>query len=228
MIKQIITFLLLFLLLLPTFLLLFTARAHAFLGEEVRENILSLIQGILMMFLLHFFSRETAEEIPVESERELPEGVHFIDTSLTFREEAFFAATNQARQIEGLPPLQLHPQLVRLARYKAQDLAGENYFHHISPNLGSPFTMLKQEGISYLYAGENIGSGLTVQWVHRGLMNSYFHRENILEERFTHLGVGVMDGPQGIMYVQLFIAVDEEGAIPLGVAFFYTLSGHRL
>lgn len=90
MLKRTISILLLFLILFPVLLVLFTVNAHAFFGEEVRENILSLLQGVLMMFLLHFFSRETTEELPKESDPELPEGVHFIETSFTTREEVFF------------------------------------------------------------------------------------------------------------------------------------------
>lgn len=206
MLKKTITVFLLFVLLLPAFLLLIIPSAHAFVGDEARENILSLLQGVLMMFLLHFFTRDRTEgELYEESETELPEGVDFIDTSLKPEEEAFFSKANEARKEEGLSTLDLDWDLVLLAREKASDLARESYFHHESPTLGSPFNMMEREGISYLYAGENIGRGLSVERVHRGLMDSESHRENILEERFTHLGVGIEEGPYGTMYVQLFI-----------------------
>lgn len=206
-----VSLLLLFLLFLPIFLLFFIPTTHAFIGEETKESILSLIQGFLMMFLLHFFTRDSTGEgeIYQENHREMPEGVHFIDTTLSPREESFFLKANEARQEEGLSPLVLDGDLISLAREKAEDLAREDYFHHQSPSLGSPFDMMLREGISYLYAGENIGKGMTVKRVHRGLMNSESHRENILEDRFTHIGVGIVDGPQGTMYVQLFI--EREG-----------------
>ena len=50
-------------------------------------------------------------------------------------------------------------ELARVARMKSQDMAKKNYFSHTSPTYGSPFDMMKQFGISFRTAGENIASG---------------------------------------------------------------------
>ena len=60
------------------------------------------------------------------------------------------------------------------------------YFSHTSPTYGSPFEMMKNFGISYRSAGENIAKGYaTPEAVVKGWMNSPGHRANILNKSFT-------------------------------------------
>ncbi|MBR2563318.1 MAG: serine protease, partial [Paenibacillus sp.] len=59
----------------------------------------------------------------------------------------------------------------------------------------SPFDMMKQFGVTYSYAGENIAKGQkTPQEVVTAWMNSVGHRANILSKNFTHIGVGYYNG----------------------------------
>lgn len=111
---------------------------------------------------------------------------------------------NQERSKQGLQPLQMDWELQRTARTKACDMAQKGYFSHNSPTYGSPFDMMKQFGISYRTAGENIAQGQrTPQEVMQSWMNSQGHRENILKREFTHIGVGYCE--QGNHWVQMFI-----------------------
>ena len=111
---------------------------------------------------------------------------------------------NQQRQNSGLKPLQMDWELQRTARVKACDMAQKGYFSHTSPTYGSPFDMMKQFGISYRTAGENIAQGQrSPEEVMQSWMNSQGHRENILKSDFTHLGVGYCQ--QGNHWVQMFI-----------------------
>jgi len=86
-------------------------------------------------------------------------------------------------------------------------MAKLNYFDHQSPTYGSPFDMMKQYGISYRAAGENIAMGQTSpQQVMQGWMNSPGHRANILNASFTQIGVGIAQNAQGRYYwTQQFI-----------------------
>ena len=65
--------------------------------------------------------------------------------------------------------------------------------------------MLRNYGVSYMYAGENLAQNTTAEKAFRAWMNSEGHRKNILNPNFTELGVGIasMDGSN--MYTQLFI-----------------------
>ena len=112
---------------------------------------------------------------------------------------------NEQRTQNGLAPLTLSDKLCELATLKAEDMVANGYFDHISPTYGTPFEMMKQFGVSYRSAGENIAAGQrTPEEVMNAWMNSSGHRANILNETYTELGVGVAVGSRGIHWVQLF------------------------
>lgn len=128
--------------------------------------------------------------------------------TLTQAEQQMINLVNQERQQAGLKPLAVDYRLVRLARLKSQDMIDKGYFSHQSPTYGSPFDMMKNAGISYRWAGENIAGAGSVDRAHNGLMNSEGHRANILKSDFTHIGIGVINGgPYGMMFTQMFIGV---------------------
>jgi uncharacterized YkwD family protein/spore coat assembly protein SafA len=119
-------------------------------------------------------------------------------------EQSVLTIVNQERQKNGLAAIQMDWELQRVARTKACDMAQKGYFSHTSPTYGSPFDMMKQFGISYRTAGENIAQGQrTPQEVMQSWMNSSGHRANILKSDFTHIGVGYCE--QGNQWVQMFI-----------------------
>jgi uncharacterized YkwD family protein/spore coat assembly protein SafA len=119
-------------------------------------------------------------------------------------EQHVLRIVNEQRTNNGLKPLQMDWEVQRVARTKACDMASKRYFSHTSPTYGSPFDMLKQFGVSYRSAGENIAQGQrTPQEVMDAWMNSSGHRANILKGDFTHIGVGYCE--QGNHWVQMFI-----------------------
>ena len=69
---------------------------------------------------------------------------------------------NIERRKNGLSELEYNWQLCRVARYKSEDMRDKGYFSHTSPTYGSPFQMIKNFGISYRTAGENIARGRQV------------------------------------------------------------------
>lgn len=112
--------------------------------------------------------------------------------------------TNYQRRERGLPDLKADPQLSRVAREKSNDMQQNHYFSHTSPTYGSPFDMMRDFGISYRAAGENIAHGQrSAEEVVNGWMNSEGHRENILNPNFTHIGVGY--NQNGHYWTQMFI-----------------------
>ncbi|MBN7772863.1 CAP domain-containing protein [Clostridium aminobutyricum] len=108
---------------------------------------------------------------------------------------------NQERAAAGLAPLTLSTELSKAAEAKAQDMLTNNYFSHTSPTYGSPFDMMKQFGISYTTAGENIAMGQqTPQSVMDAWMNSSGHKANILNSKYGKIGVGYVKGSNGTTY----------------------------
>lgn len=119
-------------------------------------------------------------------------------------EQQVLDLVNQERAKVGVKPLQMDWELQRVARTKSQDMRNKNYFSHQSPTYGSPFDMMKQFGISYRTAGENIAQGQrNPQEVMNAWMNSSGHRANILKADFTHIGVGYE--ANGNYWTQMFI-----------------------
>jgi uncharacterized YkwD family protein len=112
--------------------------------------------------------------------------------------------TNAQRSKNGLPALKADSQLNGVAQKKSVDMQQNNYFSHTSPTYGSPFDMMRDFGVTYKSAGENIAKGQrTPQEVVTAWMNSEGHRKNILSKNFTHIGVGFEK--TGNHWTQMFI-----------------------
>jgi uncharacterized YkwD family protein len=125
---------------------------------------------------------------------------------LSAEEQQMVNLVNQERAKAGLKPLAVDTRLVSLARLKSKDMIDKKYFSHQSPTYGSPFDMMKREGITYKTAGENLAGASTVTKAHQLLMQSAGHRQNILNPSFTHIGIGIVKGgPYGTMFTQMFI-----------------------
>ncbi|AWP36869.1 MAG: CAP domain-containing protein [Weizmannia coagulans] len=124
--------------------------------------------------------------------------------TLNAYEKQVVTLVNEERAKNGLGALKIDTVLSKMARVKSNDMATHQYFDHTSPTYGSPFDMMKQFGISYQYAGENIAMGQqTPQEVMNAWMNSEGHRANILNKNFTHIGVGYVEN--GHYWTQEFI-----------------------
>lgn len=127
-----------------------------------------------------------------------------VTSSVSAFEKQVVELTNAERAKNGLPALTLDTNLSKVARAKSEDMSKNNYFDHTSPTYGSPFDMMKQFGISYKAAGENIAKGQTTpEQVVKAWMNSEGHRANILSDKFTHIGVGYV--ANGNYWTQQFI-----------------------
>ena len=127
-----------------------------------------------------------------------------IDNTVVNYENEVIRLVNEIRVQNGLNPLTADWELSRVARYKSQDMKDNSYFSHNSPTYGSPFDMIKNFGISYRRAAENIARGQkTPQAVVNGWMNSSGHRANILNPSYIKIGVGYVAG--GNYWTQMFI-----------------------
>lgn len=125
-------------------------------------------------------------------------------SAITEIERKVVELTNEQRRKHGLKELTLDETLSRVAKAKADDMNNNHYFSHTSPTYGSPFDMMRDFGVSYKSAGENIAMGqTTAEQVVDAWMNSEGHRKNILNANYTHIGVGFSKG--GNYWSQMFI-----------------------
>jgi uncharacterized protein YkwD len=121
-------------------------------------------------------------------------------------EQRAFDLLNADRRANGLPRLKLNGSLVVLAENYGQDMIKRNYFSHYNPEGQSPFDRMRNSGINYRYAGENLAIHKNVDAAEKALMNSPGHRANILSPNYTEVGVGVSYDSHGLVYiVQEFI-----------------------
>lgn len=127
-------------------------------------------------------------------------------TVLTADEQNMVDMINQERLSAGVNPVKVDLRLVAVGRAKANDMKVNSYFSHTSPTYGSPWAMMQQVGITVRWAGENISGNKSVSGSMAALMLSPGHRANILDPRFTHVGVGIVYGSAyGNLYVQEFL-----------------------
>ncbi|MBV9119707.1 MAG: CAP domain-containing protein [Chloroflexi bacterium] len=126
----------------------------------------------------------------------------------------FFNELNTDRLAQGLSPLVLNSQLSGLAVTRAQGLVpkgGALSHYDASGNLVLR-EIMDDNHIPYITAGENLAennfdAAQTVDVANTGLMNSPTHRANILNGKYTQVGIGLAgpDSDGRFYYVQLFL-----------------------
>lgn len=121
-------------------------------------------------------------------------------------EDIIFSLTNRARLENELTPFIWDENLNNIARLKAEDMEKHNYFGHHSITYGTPFKMLRDMGVVYRGASENIIGNSDLESAHEMVMASPAHRGNILSPRFNKMGIGIVESERyGKIIVQLFI-----------------------
>ena len=110
---------------------------------------------------------------------------------------------NMERAKVGLPALTMSQDLNNAAQIRAVETVQS--FSHTRPDGSSFSSVLKENGISFRGAGENIAWGQrTPEAVVNAWMNSEGHRANILNKNFTSIGVGYYLNGSTPYWVQLF------------------------
>ena len=131
-------------------------------------------------------------------------------------EEDLVAAINTERTSRGLEPLEADALLRDAACAHSREMCALNYFNHRSPTPGEttpvdryvnalhtggerqPASALVGENIFFASVTNDV---YNAQYAHQSLMASPGHRKNILEPRFTKVGVGVYRDPEGQFWV---------------------------
>ncbi len=101
-----------------------------------------------------------------------------------------YYAINGLRAVNGLPALEWHPRLEELARSHSMDMAEKNYFDHVNADGFKMGERFLNSGIDYMCCGENIDKGVFNPFdALDGWFCSSLHRNNLLSDKFTHVGV---------------------------------------
>lgn len=114
--------------------------------------------------------------------------------------DALLRMVNAARAAEQLPPLVRDPDLDRLALEHSEEMRRTRTVGH-DVGGGDPMARVAAAGVRARIAGENVASSTTLANAHRALWASPSHRGNLLSERFTRIGVAVVRGDGGSVWV---------------------------
>jgi len=170
-----------------------------FYFDEIDDQLIAvrLIKGdtLLLQGSYHVSYRGNLPE-----EKELTkEELEIIDRN---QEQQTVEITNVLRDFYGRGALESSEEIREVAFLHSEDMVKNNYFSHESYSGESLADRLSTSGISFKVAGENIASNYidslatVVGWI-----NSQGHRDSLLNNEFTHIGVGVYD----THYTQNFI-----------------------
>ena len=102
---------------------------------------------------------------------------------------------NKDRNLESISQLAVSESLTKAAQAKADDMAEKSYFAHISPEGRTPWYWMDKVGYEYAYAGENLAINFDESAdVDAAWMNSPAHRANIVNTKFTEIGIATAEG----------------------------------
>lgn len=123
-----------------------------------------------------------------------------------------FQLIGRARSERSLRTLRLDDALTNIARMRSRDMVNRDYFAHTAPDGTTFFTMLENAKITYSYAGEiiannNYSEDQTSQVAFDGFMNSVHHRDILLSDRYTLVGVGEAANSKGFHYFTVVFLV---------------------
>jgi len=120
-------------------------------------------------------------------------------------ENQFLALTNQLRSSLGIQTLAPQAQLTSIARSWSAKMAGDGTISH-NPSLPNQVTA------NWTQLGENVGMGGAVQAIQTAFINSPHHYENLANGAYNFVGIGVVHGAGGTIFVTVDFMAASAGA----------------
>jgi uncharacterized protein YkwD len=127
--------------------------------------------------------------------------------------ERVLELVNRARAVsracgDKAAPLRWNDVLAKAARLHAEDMARNNYFSHRGRDGSDPARRIERTGYRYRAYGENIAGGqMKPEDVVAGWLKSPGHCANLMNPRFTEMGVAFATDPNsqmGVYWTQTF------------------------
>jgi uncharacterized protein YkwD len=132
-----------------------------------------------------------------------------VPSELTAAEQSILKKTNDARQAAGAQPLVADKAITQIARGRSLDMGTRNYFAHVNPDGKTALDLLREAGINYRSAGENIGKASgspdeTANTIFGMWMNSAGHKANLLSKSYGRIGIGAVQTGSTTYFTQVF------------------------
>ncbi len=120
-------------------------------------------------------------------------------------EERMLELINEERRQAGLPALVMSPLAREVAQQHSNEMFRYGYLSHTNKEGKSPAERLREAGISFTSASENVAFAPSVDSAFNALLDNTNQRRNILSDQFRRIGIGIYDGGLwGIMVTQDF------------------------
>jgi len=117
------------------------------------------------------------------------------------RTDPFYASETRGRA----RPLAWDDRLAAAARAHSDEMARDGFFSHEGANGASPAQRISAAGIQWTRVGENIATCQSISQAESTFMDEpkfeRNHRWNILNADYNRVGIGIVKGSDGTLYV---------------------------
>jgi hypothetical protein len=134
------------------------------------------------------------------------------EASVDPREASLLARINEIRQQAGAAPLQRDAGLDTAARVHSTEMAAADQLMHVSPTTGTPIDRVHAAGHDTGEVAENVAMHATAPEAQQALEASDAHLANMLNPRFTHVGLAVAPDENGVYVTQVFARLEAQPA----------------
>ncbi|MBM3700933.1 MAG: hypothetical protein FJW68_08515 [Actinobacteria bacterium] len=120
------------------------------------------------------------------------------ESYLTEYEASVWYLINTLRVGNSLAALQANISLTDISRTRSSDMLSANYFSHYTPDGRNVFNIMREWGVQFSAAGENLAQAIpadigTPEAFLDAWMKSPTHAANILQAKFGTIGIGMIE-----------------------------------
>jgi hypothetical protein len=126
----------------------------------------------------------------------------------TAGEDAMLARINELRAAQGISPLARDGHLDQAARVHSHDQADHQQLMHVSETSGTPTDRVHAAGLAIDEIAENVSMHSDTAQAEATLEASPPHLANMLNPRFTHVGLAAILHSDGTYVTQVFGRID--------------------
>ena len=118
-------------------------------------------------------------------------------------------AINDARKKNGKTLLRRDERLDATAYRHAAHMAATQTLAHVIGKSGTPEDRVEDMGIEATLVGENLAQHKDINVALKAIFESKPHRAELLEEKYSHIGLAAAQGKDGIYVTQLLVRIEK-------------------
>lgn len=143
-------------------------------------------------------------------------------------ESKLFEYINADRAREQLAPLKWNGALYGVALAHSREMAAQSQISHTGSDGSEPHERIEKAGVYATRTAENVARDLNIISAHTSLMESLYHRENILDPEMTDVAVGIVTTGKYLYVTELFIrSLDEVSLVEARRLLLDQMNGYR-